>query len=69
MTTIDLNIRGMTCEHCVRSVSRALAALDGVRVERVDIGKATVTYDPARVTPEALRNAVAEEGYEVPDGK
>ena len=65
MQKLAMEIRGMSCGHCVKGVSAALAALDGVTVENVKIGSAVVQYDPARVTPDALRAAVADEGYEV----
>ena len=65
MTRTTLQIRGMSCGHCVKGVTKALAGLDGVQVEQVQIGSATVQYDPAKVTPDAMRDAVADEGYEV----
>ncbi|HET9453761.1 MAG TPA: cation transporter [Gemmatimonadaceae bacterium] len=65
MTKTTLQIRGMSCGHCVKGVTKALAGLDGVQVEQVQIGSATVQYDPAKVTPDAMREAVADEGYEV----
>ena len=37
-----LSITGMTCGHCVMSVKRALGELEGVTVEQVAIGSATV---------------------------
>jgi copper ion binding protein len=65
MTKTTLQIRGMSCGHCVKGVTKALAGLEGVQVEQVQIGSATVQYDPAKVTPDAMREAVADEGYEV----
>lgn len=63
MKKIDLTIEGMTCEHCVRAVRGALENVPGVRVEAVDIGSATVEYDPERVNEETLVDAIADEGY------
>lgn len=65
MTKITMDIRGMSCGHCVKGVQKALGSLDGVQVEQVQIGSATVQYDPAKVTPDAMKEAVADEGYEV----
>jgi copper chaperone CopZ len=36
-----------------------------VQVKQVEIGRATVAYDATKVTPEALRQAVAGAGYQV----
>ena len=63
MTRTTLKIDGMTCGHCVASVRKALQSLDGVEVEQVAIGTATVAYDPARATPDAIAQAVTDSGY------
>ncbi len=60
-----LQITGMSCAHCVRAVRSALENLDGVDVDDVDIGSATVRYDDAQTSPEALAEALEEEGYPV----
>ncbi len=67
MTTITLNIQGMTCGGCVNSVKRALTNLSGVRQADVSLekGQASVEYDPAQVLPEQLKAAVREGGYDV----
>jgi copper chaperone CopZ len=58
-------VRGMTCEHCVLSVREEVAAVDGV--ERVDVALASGSLSVAGegFTDEAVREAVAEAGYEV----
>ena len=65
MERVTISIDGMSCSHCVRSVDQALKALDGVAVEQVAIGSATVSYDPAATTPERIAEAVQDEGYTV----
>jgi copper chaperone len=65
MDKLTLDIKGMSCGHCVQGVRKALAGLDGVDVEQVGIGSATVKYDPGKVNPDRMREAVADEGYEV----
>lgn len=60
-----INIEGMSCNHCVSSVSKALSATEGVNVKNVEIGKAEVTYDPDRVTHEQLVTAIEDIGFEV----
>jgi len=58
----------MTCGNCARSVERKLAFTPGVTSATVDLeaARASVEYDPARVKPEALAEAVRQLGYEVP---
>lgn len=66
--TLQLPVRGMTCGNCARSVERTLASTPGVTKVLVDLAaaSATVEYDSARVTPDALAHAVRDLGYEVP---
>ncbi len=63
--TQTFEISGMSCGHCVRAVEGALEKMDGVEVEKVEIGRATVRFDPARQSPDAIAAAIREEGYSV----
>jgi copper ion binding protein len=67
MAMSTLKIQGMTCNHCVMRVAKALKALPGVMDAQVDLqkGEAVVTYDNAKVAPEKLSFAVVEAGYRV----
>lgn len=68
MKTTTLNVLGMSCEHCVRAVTGALTALDGVWEATVSLqnGTAEVRFDPEQVTEEQLRQAVRDQGYDAP---
>lgn len=59
----DLQITGMTCQHCVHSVTQALKGVAGVENVAVDLagGRARVEGE---ADPRALVRAVKEEGYE-----
>ncbi|MBT9258238.1 MAG: heavy-metal-associated domain-containing protein [Clostridiales bacterium] len=61
---MELVIRGMTCQHCVRSVEKALSAVPGVQSLQVSLeeNKAWVEGDAPLA---ALVEAVKEAGYEV----
>ena len=63
MTRANLEIQGMSCDHCIRAVNRALAALPGVTVESVRLGRADVRYDQDKINPEQLTAAVNDAGY------
>jgi copper chaperone len=64
MERLTLNISGMSCGHCVARVTGALQGLDGVDVQNVQIGAATVAYDPARTTAGQIERAVEDAGYD-----
>ena len=61
----ELNIQGMTCGHCVMHVKKELAKVTGVVVEDVEIGKAKIQVDEAKVTRDMLSAAVTEAGYQL----
>lgn len=63
MERIHLTIEGMSCEHCVRAVRGRLERTDGVKVDDVDIGSATIDYDPAKASIDDIEEAIADEGY------
>jgi len=65
--TIELPITGMTCAACVNRNERALQRTDGVEQASVNFAteKATVTFDPARLSARDLVDTVAEAGYGV----
>jgi copper chaperone len=67
MAKTTLKIQGMTCNHCVMRVAKALKAVPGVQDALVDLqkGEASVTFDDAKVAQEKLSNAVVEAGYKV----
>jgi copper chaperone len=65
MERVSLRIEGMSCGHCVAGVRRALEAVDGVRAERVEVGSASVAYDPKQTDTARIMRAVAEAGYAV----
>ncbi|MEJ7648358.1 MAG: heavy-metal-associated domain-containing protein [Nakamurella sp.] len=66
MSTATYTVTGMTCAHCVASVTEELNELDGVNEVAVDLasGAVTVTSD-APLTDEAVKTAVEEAGYQL----
>ena len=67
--TLEIPIRGMDCADCTRHVQHAIAALPGVHSVDVFLAseKAVVQLDPGQVGLPAIRQAVAQAGYSVPD--
>lgn len=68
METSTLNIRGMTCNGCVTSVTRVLTALGGVDDVAVSLadGRATIRFDPSLIDVGRLENAIRAAGFETP---
>lgn len=66
MSENSYTVTGMTCEHCVASVTEEIGEIDGVSDVRVDLPTGAVTVISAAPLDEAaVRAAVAEAGYEL----
>lgn len=71
MSTYQLEIRGLTCNHCVASVSEEIAELAGVSTVEVDLNAGKEAVSLARVTADSelsaenFKAAVDEAGYEL----
>ncbi|WP_148613521.1 heavy-metal-associated domain-containing protein [Nocardioides rubriscoriae] len=64
MSTQSWTVTGMTCQHCVASVTEEVSEIAGVTEVVVDLasGALTVTSDHA-LPDETVRAAVEEAGY------
>jgi copper chaperone len=60
---VKLSIEGMHCDGCVRRVTNALSAVEGARVESVQVGAATVAVDPEQASAEQVASAVDRIGF------
>ncbi len=66
MKKTKLKIGGMSCQHCVKTVTEALTQLEGVTRAKVNLrkGEAVVRYDESRITLAHLIQAVTDAGFE-----
>jgi len=65
MKTITLNIEGMHCGGCVKSVTQVLTELDGVQSADVQLeGKANITFDENRVNIAQLIEVIEDAGFD-----
>jgi len=61
-----VKIQGMTCQHCVMSVTKALNSIPGLKNLRIDLVQGEATFEnPQNVAPEKIRKAVEDAGYKV----
>jgi copper ion binding protein len=64
MSTSTYTVTGMTCAHCVASVTEEISELRGVRSVEVDLSTGTVTVDSTELlAASAVRDAIEEAGY------
>ncbi|WUH99467.1 heavy-metal-associated domain-containing protein [Spirillospora sp. NBC_00431] len=66
MSTATYTVTGMTCGHCVSSVTEEVEQITGVTGVDVDLptGRVTVTSD-APIDDALVKDAVEEAGYEL----
>lgn len=65
MKTLQVNIDGMTCGHCVMSVKKELSKIPALTIKEVKIGSAIVEADDSTAIKTELSNAVEEAGYSI----
>jgi copper ion binding protein len=66
MQTKTYTVSGMTCGHCVSSVSAEVGQIPGVTEVQVDLASGAVTVTSAQpVDDAAVRAAVDEAGYQL----
>ncbi len=63
-----IKIQGMTCQHCVMSVTKALASIPGLKNIHVDLKQGEATYENiGHISQEVIKQAIEEAGYKVGD--
>lgn len=65
----EIKVSGMMCAHCEARVTKAVAALDGVKscVASAADGNVKVEYDESKVSLQAIKDAITAQDYEVKD--
>lgn len=65
-TTSQFTVTGMTCAHCVDSVTEEISEIEGIADVRVDLDSGTVSVTSSQPLSEAaVRAAVEEAGYQL----
>ncbi len=61
-----LKVKGMSCQHCVMSVTKALGQLEGIRNVKVDLPKGEVSFDNTKgAARDRIQKAITDAGFEV----
>jgi copper chaperone CopZ len=60
-----LGIEGMTCDNCVRTLTKALKQVNGVKDVQVDRSnaQATITFDTTKTDIAAIHERILKSGY------
>jgi copper chaperone len=61
-----LKVKGMSCQHCVMSVTKALGQLEGINNVQVDLAKGEVRFDnTGNMALDEIEKTIQDAGYEV----
>ncbi len=61
-----LKVKGMSCQHCVMSVKKALGKVEGIQNVDVDLEKGEVRFENTKsVALSQVEKAIKEAGYQV----
>jgi len=65
VTETKIAIEGMSCQHCVMAVKKALGGVPGILENNVQVGSASVKYDESKVSKEDIEAIIEGAGYTV----
>ena len=67
MENITLNVEGMSCEHCVKAVTKAVSDLSGTKNVKVDLktGNACFEFDASKTNLNDIKAAIEGKGFTV----
>ncbi len=61
-----IKVKGMSCQHCVKAVTKALDELDGISDVRVELKTGEVFYEDGNsVDEKTVREKIVKAGYEI----
>ncbi|MGI6878910.1 heavy-metal-associated domain-containing protein [Microbacterium sp. gxy059] len=63
MATRTYTVQGMTCQHCVMSVTEEVGEVPGVESVDVDLASGRLSVTAPRIDDAAVASAVSEAGY------
>lgn len=65
MQTVTLNVKGMSCGHCVNAIQNALSEVGAQAQVDLEHAQVTATYEESKVSVTAIKEAIEEQGYDV----
>jgi copper chaperone len=65
MAETTIVIEGMSCQHCVMAVKKALGGVPGILESDIQVGSAVVKYDESKTKKEDIEARIEKAGYRV----
>ncbi|MDA8432341.1 MAG: copper ion binding protein [Nitrospiraceae bacterium] len=65
MIETTIQVDGMSCQHCVMRVKKAVEGLTGIAKADVQVGVVNVTFDDAKIQKKEIEDAIVKAGYKI----
>ncbi len=65
MQNVQLNVQGMSCSHCVRSIEGAVKNIGASATVDLATNTVDIVYDESNIALNAIVEAIEEQGYDV----
>ncbi|CAM3190878.1 copper ion binding protein [Paenibacillus lupini] len=65
MKQVIMNVNGMSCQHCVNSIEKAIKEIGGSALVDLSNNKVTVEYNENKLSMDDIKTAIEEQGYDV----
>ncbi|WP_108669028.1 copper chaperone CopZ [Peribacillus acanthi] len=67
MEQVLLQVKGMSCGHCVKTIEGSIGKLEGIEIVMVDLTKAEVfiEFNPSVIQVTEIKAAIEDQGYDV----
>jgi copper chaperone len=67
MEKMTLNVKGMSCGHCINAIEGSVGKLSGVTTVKVNLDSGTVSleFNPNEVTIDKIKETIDDQGYDV----
>jgi len=65
MIEVKLQVNGMSCQHCINSIEKALKEVGAKGNVDLKNNSVTVEFDESKVSLDNVKEAIEEQGYDV----
>jgi copper chaperone len=65
MSEAIIQVDGMSCQHCVMRVKKAVEGLAGISDLTVEVGQVKVTFDESKAKKKDIEDAIVKAGYKI----
>ena len=65
MIETTIQVEGMSCQHCVMRVKKAVEGLAGIVKSDVQVGQVKVTFEETKIRQKEIEDAIVKAGYKI----